>query len=241
MVSYFRPDDLVKSVYSIINNTYCPFKLYIIDNSKGGIDDCLWSFKNHNITIIKNDKNIGKAESFTQHYRKIMRKFKIDHFISIDSDIEVPPYWLIKLKIAMHRIKRMRPFGILAPTINNKLGPTHMPSLPCMHKISETTTEILPSIYYNRHTAGPVFLIDRNFFEDISGYRGDLTRRTRSQNQLYGNDDGKLCHAAAQKDLFVGFTSNVEVLHLEQNVDEGYIKWKHQNIQGNIADKGYWD
>jgi hypothetical protein len=231
-----------------------------MDNSKGGIDDYLWSFKNHNITIIKNDKNLGKAESFTQHYRKIMRKFKIDHFISIDSDIEVPPYWLIKLKIAMYRIRRIQPFGILAPYINDKLGPTHMPTittepgycldkalellqhpLPYMHKISETTTEVLPSIYYNRYTAGPVFLIDRNFFEGTGGYRGPLSRRTRSQNQLYGNDDGKLCDAAMQKNLFVGFTSNVEVLHLEQNIDEGYIKWKHQNIQGNIADKGYWD
>jgi GT2 family glycosyltransferase len=206
-----------------------------MDNSKGGIDDCLGSFKSHNVTIIKNDENIGKAESFTQHYRKIMRKFKIDHFISIDSDVEVPPYWLLKLKIAMYRIRRIQPFGILAPHINNKFGPARM------HKISETTTEVLPSIYYNRYTAGPVFLIDRNFFEDTSGYRGPLSRRTRSQNQLYGNDDGKLCHAAAQKNLFVGFTSNVEVLHLEQNLDKGYIKWKHQNIQGNISDKGYWD
>lgn len=236
MVSYFRPDDLVKSIYSILNNTHCPFRLYIIDNSKGGIDKHLNSFKNHNdIAIIKNDKNIGKAESFAQHYRKIMRKFKIDHFISIDSDIEVPPYWLINLKMAMHRIKKTQPFGILAPTINNKNNATGM------HKLSETTTEIMPSVYYNRHTAGPVFLIDRAFFEDVGGYYGHLSRRTRTQNQLYGNDDGKLCHAAAQKDLFVGFISNVEVLHLEQNVDKGYVKWKHQNIQGNTDGKGYWD
>lgn len=239
MVSYFRPDDLTKSVYSILNNTYCPFKLYIIDNSKGGIDNCLDSFKNHNnIVIIKNSTNIGKARSFAQHYYKIMRKFKIDHFVSIDSDIEVPPYWLINLKIAMHRIKRMRLFGILAPTIQNE---TKQKNTISMHKLSETTTEIIPSVYYNRHTAGPVFLIDRAFFEDIGGYRGSLSRRTRNQNQLYGNDDGKLCDAAMQKDLFMGFTSNVEVLHLEQNVDEGYVKWKHQNIQGNIDDKGYWD
>jgi len=236
MVSYFRPNDLIKSVHSILNNTHCPFKLYIIDNSKGKIDNHLNSFKNHNdITIIKNDKNIGKAKSFAQHYRKIMRKFKIDHFVSIDSDIEVPPYWLINLKMMMHRIKKTQPFGILAPTIQTKQNNISM------HKLSKTTTEIIPSVYYNRYTAGPIFLIDRAFFEDVGGYCGPLSRRTRVQNQLYGNDDGKLCDAAMQKDLFVGFTSNVEVLHLEQNVDEGYIKWKHQNIQGNIADKGYWD
>lgn len=238
MVSYFRPDDLVKSIHSILNNTYCPFMLYIIDNSKGKIDKYLNSFKdNNNITIIRNNENIGKAKSFAQHYHKIMRRFKIDHFISIDSDIEVPPYWLINLKIAMHRIKKIQPFGILAPIINNGKQKNALN----MHKLSETTTEIAPFIYYNRYTAGPVFLINRIFFEDVGGYYGHLSRRTRTQNQLYGNDDGKLCHAAAQKDLFVGFVSNVEVLHLEQNVDKGYVKWKHQNIQGNTDDKGYWD
>ena len=84
-------------------------------------------------------------------------------------------------------------------------------------------------------------LIQVGIYKENKKYCGPLSRRTRNENQLYGNDDGKLCDAAMQKDLFVGFTSNVEVLHLEQNVDEGYVKWKHQNIQGNIDDKGYWD
>ena len=75
MVSYCRPNDLDLSIKSILTNTDIPFKLTIIDNSIGKVDHILNKYKQYGyITIIKNEKNIGKAHSFNKHIDTILHR-----------------------------------------------------------------------------------------------------------------------------------------------------------------------
>ena len=228
MVTYFRPNSLKICVDSILSNTKLPYKLYIIDNSHGNINATLISYENNNnIVIYKNSANIGKGAAFMRCYNNVIKKHDIEHFISIDPDIEVGPNWLSKMLTAKNRIKRQTNFGILAPIFqnekNNKLA---------MHVTNINTHEIIDSIYVNRYTAGPLLLIDKNFFNAVNGY---------PTNQLYGNEDGYLCKKANNRNLFAGFTTSITVNHLAIDDDDEYVKWKKRNAHGNIDHKGRWD
>lgn len=101
-----------------------------------------------------------------------------------------------------------------------------------MHKITNSSHFAFPHIYRNRYTAGPLFLIDRKFFNSVGGY---------VQTQLYGNDDGELCKAAARQNRFIGIVTDLEVLHLNGDSTEGYKLWKKQNISKDKDRKGFWD
>jgi len=232
MISYFRPNDFERSVQSVLNNTAVPFHLSIIDNSHGGLDAFLDKYESHpKVTIYRNETNVGKGIGVMRWYPQIMQSTSSDYFISIDADIEVYPNWLPRLYAARKKIAV--PFGILAPVIMNKYGEwfiTQKSDL-VMHN-QKIFYHIVDEIYYNRHTAGPLFLIDREFFESVGGY---------SQNQLYGSDDGKLCKAAANQDRFIGIAANVHVLHLRQDDGPGYQEWKLKHVNTDGVCKGYWD
>jgi hypothetical protein len=101
-----------------------------------------------------------------------------------------------------------------------------------MHRTTKDSQFIFANIFLNRHTAGPLFYIDRKFFEGVGGY---------VQTQLYGNDDGELCKIAHKKNRFIGIVTDVEVLHLKDDSCDGYAEWKRRNIKGNVDRKGYWD
>lgn len=233
MVSYFRPNDFEQSLQSILNNTVEPFSLSIIDNSHGGLDNILRKYENnHNISIYRNSSNIGKGRGIMKWYNHIMKSSEHDHFISIDADIKVYPKWLTRLTEARRKIST--PFAMIAPTIMNNYGEWFNIQLKTgmiMHN-PKNMYNIIDEVYYNRYTAGPLLLIDRNFFENIGGY---------SQDQLYGSDDGKLCKAAENAGRFVGIASNVHVLHLRQDEEIGYQKWKKEHINTDGACIGYWD
>lgn len=230
MVSYFRPIDFELSVESIINNTD-EYHLSIIDNSCGGLKKQLSKYSSHqHITIYENDTNIGKGRGVMKWYNQIMNNSTEKFFISIDSDIEVQPKWLPRLINARSKIKF--PFGILAPTIMNTKGEwfnLQKQSKFIMHN-TKVMYHISDELYYNRYTAGPVILIDREFFESINGY---------SQDQLYGSDDGKLCKAADDQGRFIGIISNVHVIHLRNDNSVEYQKWKNTNMGEDGI--GYWD
>lgn len=233
MISYFRPNDFERSVSSILKNTEEPFRLSIIDNSCGGIDHIINKYTQHrNITIYKNASNIGKGCSVMKWYDDIMRHSTNDYFISIDADIEVYPNWLTRLNSARRKIDS--PFAIIAPTIMNKHGEWFTIQQKTGFIMHNNTIfyNLIDEVYYNRYTAGPLFFIDRQFFESVGGY---------SQNQLYGSDDGKLCKSAAEQNRFIGIASNVHVLHLHQDDEPGYRKWKQQHVNMDGACKGYWD
>lgn len=232
-MSYFRPNDFERSVQSILNNTYEPFHLSIIDNSHGGLDIILNQYNNHKqISIFRNKENIGKGRGIMQWYHHIMRANSLDYFITIDADIEVSRHWLKRLHEARKKITT--PFAIIAPVIMNKHDDwfiKQQKSEFIMHNTKELS-HITEEVYYNRYTAGPLFLIDRHFFESVGGY---------SQNQLYGSDDGKLCRAAAIQNRFIGLAANVHVLHLQQDSNIGYQIWKQKHVNTDGACKGYWD
>lgn len=234
MVSYFRPNDFRKSVDSILINTSCPFHLYIIDNSHGGLDKELDQVETDpRVTTYRNDNNLGKGAAVNKWYQKIMGGSSLSHFVSIDSDIQVPPGWLLELKRALSWVQKP---AMIAPAIVSKPGNTFKKQLENqrldMHRMGNLYQVDYNGLFYNRYTAGPLFLIDRKFFESVGLYY---------QDQLYGADDGKLCKAAAKQNRFIGINSNVEVLHLNEDSTEDYNEWKRRNITKDVDQCGHWD
>lgn len=228
MISYYRPNDFRKSIESILEHTE-DYKLSIIDNSNGRMQDII-SYTGDNITIYNNE-NLGKGKSFMKYYNTIMDKTNCDSFISIDADICVGRNWLTRLIAAKNKVKN---FGIIAPVIMNNKGQYFEHQLEhgfIMHNAS-TLRHVVDEVYYNRHVAGCLLLIDRCFFESVGGF---------AQDQLYGNDDGELCKAAYKLDKFIGIASNVHVEHSNIDSDIGYKTWKFKNIGDKENKVGYWD
>lgn len=237
MVSYFRPTDFQKSVESILENTIHPFHLSIIDNSHGGLDQELNKFKQHSkISIYKNSRNLGKGAAFNKWYPKIMNANRASNLVSIDSDIEVSRSWLLGLQTAYLRIAQNQKPGIIAPLIVNEWRDTFRKQLQrgelIMHNNKDLAITKHHGLYWNRYAAGPLFLINRDFFESVNGYY---------DKQLYGVDDGKLCAAAHKQKRFIGIASNVVVRHMNDDSTHAYKAWKARNITRDVDHKGHWD
>jgi GT2 family glycosyltransferase len=217
-----------------LTNTREPFHLYVCDNSHGGLDNTLRDLTDPRLTVYRNATNLGKGLAFMRWYPEIMSGSTARHFVSIDSDLEVPPGWLTRLELAALRLRE--PLGMLAPVIVNEPGDNFMAQLRrgrlVMHRHDEASHLVLPNVYRNRHTAGPLFFIDRGFFESVGGY---------VQTQLYGNDDGELCRAAHRAGRLVGIVTDVEVLHLNSDSVPGYRAWKRRNVNKDVDHKGFWD
>lgn len=233
MVTYFRPNDLKQCLDSILANTVEPFKLAIIDNSTGGLGSILDSIRDERIAIYKNPTNLGKGRAFMKWYHQIMRGNQSDFFVSIDPDLVVPEGWLTRMLRAAYGLPNP---GVLAPVLTQERGDTFIQQRTrgrlVMHKEDQGSGFVGPSLFRNRYTAGPLFLIHRPFFEQVGGY---------VQTQLYGNDDGELCKAAAKRNRFTGIVTDVEVLHLEGDVTPGYKAWKKRNVNRDVDRKGFWD
>ncbi len=233
MVTYFRPNDLTRCLDSVLSNTAEPVKLAIIDNSCGGINHILDGINDPRVTVYKNNNNLGKGRAFMKWYYTIMRGNRSDFFVSIDPDLVVPIGWLSRMLRAAYHLDNL---GVLAPVLTQKEGDTFDKQKArgslVMHREGPGSGFVSPSVYKNRHTAGPLFLIHRKFFERVGGY---------VQTQLYGNDDGELCKAATRKNRFVGIVTDVEVLHLDNDVTPEYKAWKKRNVNRDADRKGFWD
>ena len=238
MISYFRPNDFRKSVDSVLNNTTCPFHLSIIDNSHGGLDEELDRTEiDPRVTIYRNEKNLGKGAAVNKWFGKITENSSLDHFISIDSDIQVPLRWLLELKRAHSLVQKHEKPAIIAPAIISRPGNTFERQLKNhkldMHRFGNfVPVDYYHGLFYNRYTAGPLFLIDKKFFEGAGLYY---------QDQLYGADDGILCKIAARQNRFIGIDSNVEVVHLNEDSTEAYNSWKQRNVTKDVDQCGHWD
>ena len=238
MVSYHRPNDLKLSVDSILDKTLIPFHLSIIDNSAKAIDNCLNDYANHpNITIYKNDKNIGKAAAINKWFHKIMANNQNDFFISIDSDIQVEKGWLLEMYKCYYRIKQHIPVGLIAPAICNNLSQNWDYQIKNKHFIIHKAANIkpyyhiYPGLYHNVTNGGGLLAINIQFFIDNDLYYDE---------RLYGGDDGQLCLAAYKKGLFVGINSNVLARHTNIDHDDGYVQWKLRNVSKVIDKYGHW-
>lgn len=238
MVTYHRPNDFIRSIDSVLANTECPFHISVIDNSCGHINDALNNYRlNPLITIYQNDTNMGKGAAVNRWYDTIMRDNTLSHFISIDSDILVPPQWLLELQRSFYHMKRSTKVGLIAPAICNKPQETWQYQLDhkaVMHNISHITPAFdqYPGLYYNRYTAGPLLIIDTKFFETTGKFY---------DQQIYGADDGFLCSTAHRNKAFIGINSNVLVTHINDDSDIEYVKWKERNVTRDVDQRGRWD
>lgn len=235
MVSYHRPNDFKISLKSILNNTDCPFHLTILDNSCGGLDNELNSIQANNITIYKSDTNIGKASIINKKFIETIGNNT--HFITIDADVIVPKKWLTEMKRSYYAVKKNSKPGIIAPTILNSLRDSWPEQLRqnklTMHQIGNLEeVKYYNGLYRNRYNAGPLFLIDTEFFKSAGMYY---------DKQLYGADDGMLCNSAAKMNRFSGINSNVSVLHSNYDSTPEYVNWKKRNITKDEDQRGHWD
>lgn len=124
-VSISKPIDILIPVYngkkfldsllkSILKNTFIPYRL-LIANDKSTDPDIsryLADFKNNNpnidITVIENEENLG----FVKTVNKLAKLTK-NHFVILNTDTEVPPYWLERIIypiIAKDNIASVTPF-----------------------------------------------------------------------------------------------------------------------------------
>lgn len=240
MVTYHRARDLQRCLESVFGHTHTPFRLTIIDNSQGAIDGLLSEAADRwPLQAIRNRYNLGKSLSFHKWYRQIAPQ--APYFVSMDSDIYVPPVnsqgkdWLQILLETAAGIPRL---GLLAPVLQNGqedtfLAQTNRKKLT-MHGGQEgfrRAKESLPDIFHSPHTAGPLLLIHRGFYEECGGYPGDA---------LFGRDDGYLCQMALRMNRFVGFTSYLSCLHLDKDNTPKYQQWKLENLNRPVS-RGYWD
>lgn len=231
MVSYMRPNDLMGSINSIVTNTDLPYRLTIIDNSCGAVDFVLDKFYHHpNIHIIFNPSNYGKAKSFNMYLDTILIGDTNHSFVSIDGDIEVPKGWLSKL--LDDRDKLTDQFGLLAPYYVDNFN--ELPKLDGTLKVHQKMNfrHFVDNIYYNKRLGGGLLLINKAFYNSVGGYDGDI---------LYGGDDGKLCRAASERNLFIGLTTSVSVRHLRNDETIDYRLWKKSAINNKKITSGYWD
>lgn len=234
MVSYFRPNDFRRCLESILASS-AAFHLHIADNSHGGLEDEFRRIDDRRVTIHRNVRNLGKGAAFMRCFNATKKSYDSEWLVSIDADILVQPEWLERLQVAAARVAREMPVAAIAPLILRNAADTPSRQLNAglvMHRTSKTTAELRPRIFYNRHTAGPLLLINKAFFEQSGGY---------PTTQLYGNEDGALCAAAAKARMFVGFTTDVQVTHLNADSTPGYVKWKHAHVRGLVTEKGHWD
>lgn len=238
MVTYHRPNDFKLSIESIIQNTLCPYHLSIIDNSKGKIDHVLDIYqRNKNITIYRNQYNIGKGAAVNRWYNTIMCNNQLSHFVSIDSDIIVPCGWLLEMQRSFYHTKRATKVGLIAPVIFNNQRETwkyQLSNRAIMHDTSILSPQfhLYPGLYYNRYTAGPLIIIDTKLFETTGLFY---------DKQLYGADDGQLCATAYKHQAFIGINSNLSVQHINHDSDHEYIQWKERNITMDVDQHGRWD
>ncbi|MEG6567633.1 methyltransferase domain-containing protein [Thermoanaerobacterium saccharolyticum] len=104
-----KPIDILIPVYnskeflnnllkSIVANTFIPYRLLIAnDNSSDkSISQYLLDFKNNNqnldIIILENKENLGFVKTVNE-----LAKLTKNHFVIINTDTEVPPYWLERM------------------------------------------------------------------------------------------------------------------------------------------------
>jgi hypothetical protein len=234
MCSYHRPRDFEACLTSILDNTRVPHKITILDNSCGGLDEQLSWAECNGCRIIKSEENIGKGDIFKKYAEKLIEGSQF--FVSIDADIKVPEMngddWLT---ILIRDSIRVDDFAVLAPMYRRHFNPdppqAQLENNLIMH-VRNGLRETVPGVYYNRSTAGCLYLIDTEFYIKSGGYPGE---------KIFASDDGHLCHQAAIMRKFVGFTSNLIVRHLEHDITVGYSNWKMRNVDPGVNEKGYWD
>lgn len=235
-ISYHRPRDFRTCIESIIENTDLPYNLTIIDNSVGKIDAELSRLPTH-IKVIRNKENLGKGKSFKLWYKHIVGNTNTQYLVSLDCDIKVPQEWLSKLIRATYKINQE--LGAIAPVLlssENDSFEEHLKQKDFkMHGGKEgylIAQKRCDGIYSNRLTAGSLFLINKQFYDKIGGYPG---------TSIFGHDDGFICGKAIANNLFIGFTTDVECIHLHQDDTDGYRNWKIKNLNKAEVHNGYWD
>lgn len=143
-VSYHRPIAFIKCIESILKNTD-DFKLYVIDNSCGGLDHVFNNYNYDDFYLIRTEKNLGKGRAFAQYFPNT----KCKYFVSIDPDVIVCKNWLKDLISVANSIDNL---GILGPQY-----------LDLKYDNSSHITN-------DRYIPGMLYLIDFNSYNFVKKY-----------------------------------------------------------------------
>ena len=232
IVTYHREEAFRKCLLALYNSTNHP--IYIIDNSCGSLDVSLkWAESlSENITIFKNDNNIGKAASIQKHCN-IIKKSR--WFISMDPDVIVKNNNINDLiSSANYLLEKSYPISLLAPVLNSGNNPFEKQlknGVLDTHKLG-SMYHLENGLYINEYLAGCLLLINRQFFDEIGGFK---------QQKIYGEDDSELSRLSLQNNLISVLNTNIECEHYRLDETQEYITWKINNIKEPTIQKGFLD
>lgn len=236
--TYWRFEKTKIAVTSIIEsfkNSKHDIHYYIIDNnSPQEMKDWLSSLECGNVTIVLNNKNLGKAKGVNfvhEHARKS------DFVISIDSDMKNTHDEYCWVDEMINILDRVPNIGVLS-SFQEVANCHHYQALGETLVVDSDGTKHVVRYGHFGGVAGGCIAMRTGEFDHMDGY---------TVYDVYNGDDAKVmrkCHEVLRKVAAVATTVGLE--HMQNYEDEkDYQQWKFDKCQGRIPSdgnaKGFFD
>jgi len=216
----------LESIIKCVNTSVYPCKLFIgvngVENDE--MREWLKSLSSDKVILYFSDRNVGKADIVNHMYSK---NNDCTHVISIDSDMIADEGNFIDDMV--WAIEHFPDFGLLSSF--QKEADCHIwNDMGGLQKIvSKENCEIK---YGNKNCiAGGCVILKKEIWEKIGGYS--------NYGKVYGFDDALMMAAICSNGKDVGVLVSTKLTHPFDG-DEGYKKWKQQNISKRL-EKGYFE
>jgi glycosyltransferase involved in cell wall biosynthesis len=186
------------------------------------------NYAKNKITLIRCDRNYGKAVTVNLLYSKVKEKnVDFKYILTCDSDILFPK----ETKNLIHRLEQLpvqshkhtkKPFGMVSL---NQLGANCHWKVCYQNEYTYTNTfgNVEKIVYPTAPSgiAGGCLFINKECWEKVGGYR---------QMGLYSGDDAWFLVDTYQSGFSHQMADSIGIVHPEEN-DEEYAKWKHKVCQ----------
>lgn len=216
----------LESVINCVNSSVYTCKLLIGVNGveHDEMKEWLKSLSSDKIIVYFSDRNVGKAEIVNFMYSK---NKECSHVISIDSDMIADEGNFIDNMV--WAIEHFPVFGLLSSF--QKEADCHI--WGDMGGLQKTCSlEACEIKYGNKNCiAGGCVILKKEMWDTIGGYS--------NYGKVYGFDDALMMTAVCNAGKDVGVLVTTKLTHPFDS-DEGYKKWKQQNIAKRL-DKGYYE
>ena len=182
--------------------------------------DWLKSLCSDKVILYFSDRNVGKADIINHMYSK---NNDCTHVISIDSDMIADEGNFIDDMV--WAIEHFPTFGLLSSF--QKGNDQQIPGL------QKTCAKEKCVIKYGNYrlVAGGCIILKKETWNTLNGYS--------NYGKVYGFDDAIMMAQLNSIGKDVGVIETVKLMHPFDN-DQGYIKWKTENISRR-SEKGYYD
>jgi hypothetical protein len=229
-----------ESLNSFFN--YCKKYNYDVKFAIGGwCQDAYWqkftdlvndSYFKNKITLLRFEKNYGKAAVVNLLYRKVKEKgVDFKYILTCDSDIlflEDTPHMIDRLEQLAREsvIHTKKPFGLVS--LNQQGANCHWKvCYENQYTYTNTFDQSEKIVYPNAPSgiAGGCLFISKECWEKVDGYR---------QMGLYAGEDAYILIDAYNNGFSHQMSDSISIVHPEEN-DAEYAKWKHMVCQRDTA------